>query len=349
MSAARKLDVLIPTLNRPAKLHALLRSGLALDVPGLHLVVIDDGSTVREDVPGLGAMDTRAVCESFADTRIVYIRNDQNIGLARSWERYHESLCDADYVMSVVDKDEFVDAAPIVSAMSKLEADDAISMVMIPLRQHDRKMDDRPLLFDYPRMSGREFLRAYVRDSMLQHGGMYGILRVAAARRVGLPRPLGLRRFGLDDGFGIDVDFILNMARTGDFDFENVAHVRRSIVEGGTERYPLTFAYTYYQYAKRALRELERDGWIDRESVRIYTGLWMLLICRGLHVALRPMHGSEREPGTDRISGHLRVPLHLYVALECLKCGLWPEKETRAMFVASAKLLLKDRLAKLLG
>lgn len=341
-----RLEVVVPTYNRPAKLHRLLASGLALAVPGMRFVVIDDCSTVCEEVPGIGLASTEEVCASFDTDRVTYLRNERNVGVAASWQRYYRDLCKAEYASTMTDKDEFIDPAPIVSALGKLDTDPGLAMVVLPLRQNDRLMEDRGLLFDYPTMSGRDYLARYVQDSRLQHCSMYSIVRVEAIRAAGVPRPLGLRRWDLDDGFGTDIDFVFNVATTGDVAFERDAHIRRSTLAGGTERYPLTFAYTYYQYAKRAMRELRARGFVTRETARRYLSLWILLICRGLLVAYRPVHGTELEPGTERIRRHLRMPIHLYLVVECIRHRIRPTREMTSLFWTTAKLVLKNRRAR---
>lgn len=335
-----KLDVLVPSFNRPAKLHHLLDTGLTLGIPGASFVVLDDGSSLVEDVPGLGQATTEDVCKSFKDGRVVYIRNETNIGLAATLARYYAHICEAEYAMLVNDKDEFINSAPILRSLRKLDTDKTLSMVMIALRQVDRETADRPLPFNYPRMSGREFLARYAQDTMLQHSGMYGIIRVAAIRRAGVPRPLNLRQFGLEDAFGIDVDFLLMIATTGDFEFESEPHVRRSVVGGLTERYPLTFAYSYYQYAKRAMQELSAAGFVDRRTLRHYIGWWLLLIGRGLVVAYQPLHGTEQEPGTNRIRGHLPTHILLYLPIECLRFRILPTREMADTYARAAKRML---------
>lgn len=345
----RKLDVIVPSYNRPARLHKLLQSGLALGVPGLHLVVIDDGSDLAEEVPDLGMLDTEAVCRSFDDPRIIYLRNPQNMGVARSWERYYQDFCDADYTMSVTDKDEFIDGAPIVSALAKLDAAPDVSMVVLPMRQRDRGADDREMSFSYGRMPGAAYLATYVNDPMLMHCSMWGVIRVAAARAAGVPRLMDLRRYGLDDGFGIDIDFVFMVAAQGNVDFEDRPHVRRSTLAGGTERYPLTFAYTYYQYARRAMRDLRARGAVSRATERTYVAMWILLISRGLLVAFRPVHGTELEPGTRRIAGHLRIPIHLYLILQCLRYRVKPTSEIVGLWKRTAKIMIRTRLKELCG
>jgi putative glycosyltransferase (TIGR04372 family) len=337
----RRLDVLIPSYNRPARLHRLLATGLAFDMPGVFFVVIDDGSTAFEEVPGLGHANTVQVCESFNTKRVVYIRNPQNMGVAASWQRYYRDFCFASYTMSVTDKDEFVNPRPIVNALRKLDEDPKLSMVVIPLRQKDRGAEDRLLPFNYSRMSGGEYLAHYARDNMLQHASMWGIIRVDAVRSAGVPRPLDLRRYGLDDGFGIDIDFVFMVAALGDVDFEREAHVRRSTIGGATERFPLTFAYTYYQYAKRAMRELKARGIVTDETVRRYVGMWLREITRGLIRAYDHVEGTE-EPGTKRIKRHLPMPILLYLPLECLRYGVQPPRENIELYLTAANLMMRD-------
>lgn len=347
--ATRKLDVLIPSYNRPAKLHHMLKTGLELGVAGLHFVVIDDGSTLAEDVSGLGNVDTERVCNFFSGDAVTYIRNRENIGLAAALARYYREIDGAQYTMLVNDKDEFIAKEPIVSALRKLDADAKVSMVMLPLRQIDRSANDRPLLFNYPRMSGQEFIARYVTDANLQHGGMYGIIRVEAIRRAGVPRSLDLRSFGLEDAFGIDIDFLMMIATTGDFEFESEAHVRRSVVGGLTERFPLTFAYSYYQYAKRVMLELRRRKFISLQTMQTYIGFWLLLMLRGLVVAYRPVHGTELEPGTGRIQPHLRMPILPYLIWENLRFGIMPSKEMVSLYRIAARLIIIDRWKRMRG
>jgi len=326
MKLRRLLDVLVPSFNRPSKLYHLLETGVRLGVPPMHFVVIDDGSTLAEQVGELGEMDTEAVCRAFPEDRVTYLRNETNIGLAAALARYYASPA-AEFTMLVNDKDEFVDGRPILNALEKLQADPTLSIVMIPLRQVDRVSEDRHLLFQYQQMSGSDFIASYVRDTMLQHAGMYGVMRVDAIRRAGVPRSLGLRRWGLEDAFGIDVDFLLSVATTGNVEFEQIPHVRRSVIGGLTERFPLTFAYSYYQYAKRIMDELQQKGIVARKTVRIYIAWWLLLISRGLVVSYRPVHGTEGERGTSRIKPHMQVPIAAFLAREMLTYRITPSLE----------------------
>ncbi len=345
----RKLDVLIPCFNRPNYLHRILKTGLELGIPGVYFVVFDDASNGFEEVPGLGSVTTEMVCRSFNDERVVYTRNPTNMGVAKSLERYYRELCDAEYTSLLNPKDEFIDAAPIVSALTKLDADPKVSFVVYPLRQIDRVETDKPLLFNYNRMTGREFVAAHVRDTMLQHCSGYAILRVSALRKSGIPRDLDLRAYGLEDASGIDHEMLFTLATTGDVEFESAPPVRRTIVDGYTERYPLTFAYSQYQYARRLMAELEPRGFVSAETRRLYISFWHLIIARGLVVAYRHVHGSEQEHGVSRIRPHLSMPILLYLPFEALRFRVWPRKETIKTYFVGARLVLNDWWNKMNG
>jgi len=345
----RRLDFLIPCFNRPRYLHEILKSGLALGIPGAYFVVFDDASSAFEQVPGLGSVTVEMVCRSFKDKRVIYLRNPTNMGVAKSLERYYREFCDAAYTSLLNPKDEFISSAPVVSALAKLDSDPALSFVVYPLRQIDRSESDKPLLFKYDRMSGREFVAAHVRDSMLQHCSGYAILRVDALRRCGIPRDLDLRAFGLEDASGIDHEMIYNLATTGDVEFESEAPIRRSIVDGYTERFPLTFAYSQYQYARRLMGELEPRGFVTAETRRLYLGFWHLIIARGLVVAYRHVYGSEQERGVSRIRPHLSIPILFYLPLECIRWRVMPSAEAIRTYFTGARLLLSDWINKCRG
>jgi len=345
----RKLDFLLSVYNRPRYLHHILTTGLALGIPGACFVVFDDASDLVEDVPGLGPATVERVCRSFDDPRVIYVHNPTNLGVAKSLQRYYHEVCDAEYTSLLNPKDEFIDGAPIVEALAKLDADPKISMVVYPLRQSDRESTDRPLLFRYQRMSGRDFVAAHVRDETLQHCSGYAIMRVSAARRVGIPRDLDLRAFGLEDASGFDHDMIFMMATTGDVDFVDAPPIRRAIAGGYTERFPLTFAYCQYQYARRLMAELEPKGFVSAETRRKYLSFWHLIIARGLVVAYRHVHGSELEQGVTRIRPHLRISILLYLPFECVRFRVPPRLETITTYLAGAKLLITDWLDKLRG
>jgi hypothetical protein len=337
---SRKLDFFLAVFNRPKFLHRILRTGLGLNLDGVHFVVFDDASQAVEVVPGLGPFSVEEVCRSFQDPRVIYVRNPTNIGFTKSLRRYYDEFCDADYVGLLNPKDEFIGRNAIANAIDKLDADPGLSMVVYPLQQTDRDNPDRSVLFDYDRMSGQAFVANYVRDSRLQHCGSYALVRVSAARSVDIPRSLNLREFGIDDGSGIDHDIIFRIATTGDVDFESVPPLRRDIRGGHTERFPLTFAYSQYLYARRLMDELEPIAFVSAETRRLYLSWWHLLIARGLAVAYNPVPGTTLEWKESRIRPHLRMPVLLFLLIECFRWRIWPSAETITTCLQAAGAML---------
>lgn len=344
----RKLDFLVPCFNRPAYVHHILKTGLACNIPGADFVVLDDASNIFESVADLGSVTTEMVCRSFNDPRVIYWRSDRNMGVAAMLEHYFRHLCEAEYSSLLNPKDEFIDGAPIIQALAKLDADPSISFVVYPLRQVDRVETDKGLLFDYSRMTGREFISAHIRDSALQHCSGYAIIRVSALRKAGIPRNLDLRSLGLEDGSGIDHEMIYNVATTGDVDFASAPPLRRRIVGGYTEQYPLTFAYTQYQYARRLMAELEPRGFVSAEDRRRYLSFWHLIIARGLVVVYRPAVGTV-ERGVRRIKGHLKVPILLYLIAESVRFRVWPRSETVVTCLRAARAMWHNTLNRYRG
>ncbi|HYX13595.1 MAG TPA: glycosyltransferase family A protein [Nostoc sp.] len=77
MKPETKVTIAIPTYNRSNLLKTSLQSALAQDYPDFQVIVLDNAS---DD-------DTEAVVGSFADSRIVYVRNEVNIGIFGNWQR----------------------------------------------------------------------------------------------------------------------------------------------------------------------------------------------------------------------------------------------------------------------
>lgn len=74
---APKISVCIPTYRGGATIGAAIESVLAQSLTDFELIVIDDGSPD----------DTRVVVEHFSDSRLVYLRNDSNLGPQGNWNR----------------------------------------------------------------------------------------------------------------------------------------------------------------------------------------------------------------------------------------------------------------------
>ena len=76
-SATSKISVCIPTYLGEATIGAAIESVLAQSLSDFELIVIDDGSPDG----------TRAIVERFTDRRLVYLRNEHNLGPQGNWNR----------------------------------------------------------------------------------------------------------------------------------------------------------------------------------------------------------------------------------------------------------------------
>ena len=72
-----RVSVCIPTYRGSATIGAAIESVLAQSLTDFELIVIDDGSPD----------DTRAIVEGFADPRLIYVRNEHNLGPQGNWNR----------------------------------------------------------------------------------------------------------------------------------------------------------------------------------------------------------------------------------------------------------------------
>lgn len=72
-----RVSVCIPTYRGRATIGSAIESVLAQSLTDFELIVIDDGSPD----------DTRAIVEGFADPRLIYVRNEHNLGPQGNWNR----------------------------------------------------------------------------------------------------------------------------------------------------------------------------------------------------------------------------------------------------------------------
>lgn len=332
---APKLDIVIPTFNRPRLLDRCVRSALALTVPSLRIVVIDDGSTACEEIDDGTVLDTPSVILRLSDPRLTYHQLDRNGGLGVVFETYAQQLMQAEYMTVVNDDDMFIDGAPINEAITKLDADPDLALVQISLiRRSDDRQIDEFIGLPYQTMSGREFMRHYIDDEPIKHTTMYGIFRTKNVEATGALVSMRLRDHGLEDAFGIDTDFLFRMATMGKAAFVNKAHVLRRETEGLTDRYPTSFAYCYYQYILRGFDYLRAKNFIEPHYVRKFIRWWLKVMLMSFSSSLTM---SKRERGDERIRRHLGYPLHLYILQQYIQFGIWPDWESRNLYMQTLR------------
>jgi len=91
-----QIDLIILTYNRANLLKKAIESVLEQTYKKFRLIILDDNSTDN----------TKEVVESFQDNRIVYIKNEKNLGMFKNWQKalsyikgdyFHPMLADDDY------------------------------------------------------------------------------------------------------------------------------------------------------------------------------------------------------------------------------------------------------------
>ena len=337
-----KLDIVIPTFNRPRLVDRCVRSALSLDIPGLRVVVIDDGSTISEPLDDGSSLDTPSLMKRFTDPRLSYTRLEKNSGLGAVFETYAQKLIGAEYMTVINDDDVYTDSAPINEAIAKLDSDPEMALVQVSLvrRSDDRKIDE-VIALPYPTLSGKDFLRRYIEDEPIKHTTMYGIFRTKNIAATGALVSMRLRDYGLEDAFGIDTDFLFRMATMGKAGFVNKPHVLRRETEGLTERYPVSFAYCYYQYILRGLAYLREKNFIEPRYERMFVRWWIKVTLMMLSASL--FAPTARERGEERIRSHLRYPFHIYIVIQYLRFRILPDRESVALFVLTLRKTLFPR------
>jgi hypothetical protein len=333
----RLLDIVVPTYNRPIYLYKLLSNFVELNCSNIYLYIIDDGSDLYEYINNIGYLNTKDVCNYFKNKNVLYFRKNDNLGVADAWKDYFSSENIANYAMFLRDKDQIISLEPILEAVKKLETDSSLAIVILPIEKIDRIDNQLTTMKNYPKMAYLDFLKVYIDDEILQHCSMGGggIYRTSEAIIKNIPSSLGLNKFGLDDAFGIDFDFLMTLIHGKNIDFVNKPSIRWVSGGGATEKFPLSFAYCYYQYVNKIFTTIYVNSKENKKIKRKFIKFWILLMIRGHYVTLNPVHGTEAEIGTSRVKYHLNKSFYLFILYELLCNRIIPNLEMTRLLLGS--------------
>ena len=92
-----KYSIVIPTYKRVDTLKDTLESALNQDYNGEYDIIVCDNNPEKND-------ETERFMLSMKDTRILYYKNEENIGMTGNWNRCIE-LCDGEYAVMIHDDD----------------------------------------------------------------------------------------------------------------------------------------------------------------------------------------------------------------------------------------------------
>jgi glycosyltransferase involved in cell wall biosynthesis len=200
---AVKVSVCIPTYRGEATLGAAIESVLAQSLGDFELIVIDDGS------PG----DTRAIVERFTDQRLVYLRNERNLGPQGNWNRCLE-LARGKY-FKLLPHDDLLHPTCLERQSAALDADRDQRLALVFSARNVLGADGRVLTRrGYPGGSegpidGKQVMRACVRRGTNLIGEPGAVLfRRSLAEKTGV--------FDATNPYVIDLDYWFRLLANGD-------------------------------------------------------------------------------------------------------------------------------------
>lgn len=212
-----RVSVCIPTYRGEATLGAAIESVLVQSLHDLELIIIDDGS------PG----DTRSIVEQYDDPRIVYLRNESNLGPQGNWNRCL-AVARGTY-FKLLPHDDLLHPQCLERQVAVLEADREERIALVFCARSVLGPDGRPLTRrGYPgRRDGvipsRQVMAACVRrgTNLLGEPGAV-LMRKSLCERVGA--------FDGTNPYVIDLDYWFRLLAHGDayYSHETLASFRVS-------------------------------------------------------------------------------------------------------------------------
>lgn len=198
-----KVSVCIPTYLGEATIGAAIESVLAQSFSDFELIVIDDNSSD----------DTFAIVERFSDSRLIYLRNECNLGPQGNWNRCLE-VAQCEY-FKLLPHDDLLHPRCLERQVEILDADWGERIALVFSARNVLSPDERVLMRrGYP--SGREgpvasvdVMRACVRrgTNLLGEPGAL-LFRKSLANAVGF--------FDATNPYVIDLDYWFRLLEHGD-------------------------------------------------------------------------------------------------------------------------------------
>jgi len=197
------VSVCIPTYRGEATIAAAIESVLAQSHADFELIVIDDGSPDA----------TRAIVERFNDPRLIYLRNERNLGPQGNWNRCLE-VARGKY-FKLLPHDDLLHPGCLERQVTVLDADGDKRIALVFSSRVVLGLDDRVLTHrGYPggregRIASSEVMRSCVRrgTNLLGEPGAV-MFRRSLAEKVGA--------FDATNPYVIDLDYWFRLLVHGD-------------------------------------------------------------------------------------------------------------------------------------
>lgn len=253
-----KVSIIIPAFNRAATLRQALRSALAQDYPNLEVIVADNASTDG----------TRQAVEELAESgRVVYRRNEKNLGMYENWRRALNESATGEWALILSDDDYLADTAYIGKAMRLAAANPGMLLISANYRtfyEAENRCEDR--MREVPEVAGGKW-------HFLNHG-VNGVGHILATTLFRKDAVKGFEFFSKPDLLACDALDFLRFGLHGQVGFirEPAAVIRAhaasqtSMADMPARFRSLDYIGEAYSYAleKGFLTSEELDPWKDR-------------------------------------------------------------------------------------
>ena len=176
MLQSARVTVVIPTYNRASMLQKSLASALAQDIDGMAVLVNDNASTD----------DTSSVVAEFDDDRIVYRRNDENLGFFPNWQ--HGLAAATSPFVAVLQDDDRWQSGFLAAAVEALEQAPTASAAFCNVKLIDddgQTIGDSEVELPNGLFSGLDYLEAVVRGCNVAIDSSAMLMRTNVFNQVG--------------------------------------------------------------------------------------------------------------------------------------------------------------------
>jgi hypothetical protein len=315
----------LPTKNRPQSLHKTIQSFVNLDLNNCLLFVLDNGEKNKHFINNQ-YLSVEDIVLKFNKYNIVYRYfnkdNQSYFDYYKTflYEHFKEKKNFPKYWATINDDDIFVFSDGINKQIEILDtnSDIAITVTNIELFDENKKRVD--LNLQTAKYSPIDFLKKFSNDISLQHCTQNAIFRLENMLESNCFDTLGLYKYGLWDGFGIDLNWYFRPA----FYKKSIVLVLSDVkpskrlfqhTSSMTGKYPVMFSYCYYLYFKENIEYLKKNYLVKNKIFFDYKVWWLKQLMTS---CLSEISMERYKSNKNMISNHLKSNILYFIFKECL-------------------------------
>ena len=256
-----KVSVIIPTYNTPPnKLKKTVDSVLNQTEPGLELIVVDDGSSL----PFSG------IQKGYNDARIVYLKNDKNIGVAKTRNRGIE-VAEAPYI-SFLDAGDYWLPQKLEKQLNLITSGKDIDMVFCGARF----IVEGGISYDqYPSRHDNWYL-ALLTGQPITGSASAVLVDTSVCKKLG--------GFNTKKDFPEDREFWLRIARNHHIEFINEILTVVEVLGNSRGSDPYKKEITYKHFIKLHTEEMKKKGVYYKSLAYYHSRISHLFFCKGVTI-----------------------------------------------------------------